>query len=86
MLTGRQKESDSEQEQVYALSSKEFDSESDEETGVLSLERANDLVTRFVKKKELDSDIEETDDLDDLPDAKAWGKCRLYFILLRLLI
>lgn len=73
MLPGNQKESDSEQEQMYALScSEDSDSES-EDTGVLSLERANDMVTRFVKKKELDSDLEDAGNEDDLPDAKAWG-------------
>ena len=29
------------------------------------------MVARFVKKKEIDSDVEEQE--EDVPDGKAWG-------------
>ncbi|OQR79268.1 something about silencing protein 10-like [Tropilaelaps mercedesae] len=79
LLSGHQKESDSEEEHVYALSATESDSESGDENGVLSLEKVNDMVARFIKKKELDSDLEDGGDQDDLPDAKAWGRKRQDF-------
>lgn len=59
---------------MYAMSSASSDSDDDDDdNGVLPIDKANDLVARFVKKAEMDSDIEDVDDRNDLPDAKAWG-------------
>lgn len=49
----------------------EDDDESEEENELLNEDYANDMVARFVKKKELDSDIE--DQGEEVPDGKAWG-------------
>lgn len=71
LLTRRDEGSDSEPEQVYGLSSDDDDDDSEEENELLNEDYANDMVARFVKKKEIDSDIEEQE--EEIPDGKAWG-------------
>ncbi|XP_028966625.1 something about silencing protein 10 [Galendromus occidentalis] len=53
------------------------DDESEEENELLNEDHAKDMMARFVKKKEIDSDIEDQE--DDIPDGRAWGRKRQDF-------